>query len=389
MAKLKQMIRNDIPHEFNEMKILMEHRKRLELILQGEVLPPYEVLIHPTATCNLSCKWCIGQNVDNEETTNVKNALTVPENLMNLAKSLVSYKKEYIIDGKKEKFGVEKVSFSGITGEPMMASKALIPTIEYLATNDIKVGMFSNGLLINKNNMETILKMNYILVSLDAGNGSTYDFLKTEDKKTKNFETILNNLKMLIDNREKYNSNLDVNIGFIVNAYNYKEMYDLAGILKSIGVHNFRIKTDIASRLNVDDEMIKEIKRDFERIRQDFEDGYFKLVTIHKLEENDKIRTFNKCTINKLVSNVSSDGNVYACNYHPPIDGVRYDNVLKYDFETIWENANKDFDIKELCPKMCDPFKTRANNLLDAITESNDISTGINEALEIYEFEKK
>ncbi|MEM5666304.1 hypothetical protein AAHB94_31940 [Bacillus toyonensis] len=72
MAKLKQMIRNDIPHEFNEMKILMEHRKRLELILQGEVLPPYEVLIHPTATCNLSCKWCIGQNVDNEETTNVK-----------------------------------------------------------------------------------------------------------------------------------------------------------------------------------------------------------------------------------------------------------------------------------------------------------------------------
>ncbi|MEM5637730.1 hypothetical protein AAHH71_00135 [Bacillus toyonensis] len=193
---------------------------------------------------------------------------------------------------------------------------------------------------------------------------------------------------MLIDNREKYNSNLDVNIGFIVNAYNYKEMYDLAGILKSIGVHNFRIKTDIASRLNVDDEMIKEIKRDFERIRQDFEDGYFKLVTIHKLEENDKIRTFNKCTINKLVSNVSSDGNVYACNYHPPIDGVRYDNVLKYDFETIWENANKDFDIKELCPKMCDPFKTRANNLLDAITESDDISTGINEALEIYEFEK-
>lgn len=109
--------RPDIPGIFNEAFILKKHLARFKYTLNTDiVLPPYEVLIHPSSHCNLKCRWCIGANVLNklarnkQETQLLPSVLSDPDDMEKAILNILSYKKE--VGGKIYK--VENVSFSGI-----------------------------------------------------------------------------------------------------------------------------------------------------------------------------------------------------------------------------------------------------------------------------------
>ena len=73
-----------------------------------------------------------------------------------------------------------------------------------------------------------------------------------------------------------------------------------------------------------------------------------------------------------LVGNISSDGNLYPCNYHPKRNGYNYGSLLTNNYNDIWFNIlnNKiDSQLPGICPKVCDPFKNRANRLLEKAYE--------------------
>lgn len=375
-------IRKDIPMEFNELKLLKYEGDRIKCVENGIVIPPFEILIHPTAKCNLKCSWCIGQNITEDKNEPINNVLTADDNLMNLAHSIISYKKEVEIDNQKKIFGVERVSFSGITGDPMMAQRQLIPVLDELHSNNIQTGMFTNGLLINKNNIDTISKMDYILISVDAGNSDTYNKMKNNGKSSNYFEQLMKNIERLNDYKIANDRSIEVNVGFVLNQYNYTELYSLAENLKSIGVSNLRIKTDISRKLLIDSKLFDQVEEQYDLIRKNLEDECFKLVELHRIfNSEDRERYFSKCLINKLYANVSSDGYVYACNYHPAIRGIKFGNVTEKPFNIIWEQANKDFDISK-CPRTCDPFKNRANNMLNSYLNNESYKNKVDEYLE-------
>lgn len=365
-------IRTDIPSEFNELSIIKNNFNRLMLNLEGKIVPPYEVLIHVTSSCNLSCRWCIGKNLENTYSL-VENRLLQNDNLIKLVKSIASYKRTFEFNDIPESFGVKRVSFSGITGEPLIAGKVLLEAINYLSNHGIETGIFTNGILITKDTYETLLKMNYILISLDAGTKETYSKLKAPDKKEDFFGRVIENIMHLNNEKIKANSKLEINVGFVINEYNYMEVFNAAEILKKIGVRYLRIKTDIANKLNIKSEQISIINKQIERIKNELEDDTFGIVLLHRIgNEKDKKRNFNKCYINRLMSAVSADGKMYACNYHPSINGIVFGDVVENDFSYVWENANFDVNVCAECPSTCDPFKNRANNLINALINSND-----------------
>ena len=53
-------VRFDLPRRFNEFDLLKTHFSRIINVFNNNVLPPYEILIHSSSICNLSCEWCIG-----------------------------------------------------------------------------------------------------------------------------------------------------------------------------------------------------------------------------------------------------------------------------------------------------------------------------------------
>lgn len=371
--ELKEVVRMDIPERFSEFGFLKRNFSRILNTFDGNILPPYEILIHTSSICNLYCKWCIGNHVADKQSKNglIANNLNDLDNMKKVVDGILNYKKigrDYEINSNKE-FKVENVSFSGITGEPMVSKEAILYAINKLSENGLRVGMFTNGTLLTEETHDIILKMAYVLISIDAGKEETYSKLKCDGRNFNMLDKVFQNIKNLSNKKKLSNSNLDINIGYIINQYNYNEIYELAIKLKELGVHYFRIKTDIASEMLMNGDQIKEAKKQIEQAKKELTDRNFEIVEIHRLgDEKQKRRNFNKCFIHYLMGAISSDGRVYPCNYHPKPNGFSYDSAIEKDFSDIWNNLmNYDIDnsIPNICPDRCDPFKNRTNKMLE------------------------
>ena len=73
-----------------------------------------------------------------------------------------------------------------------------------------------------------------------------------------------------------------------------------------------------------------------------------------------------------MIGNISADGNVYPCNYHSKPNGYYFNSAITEDFGQIWDDIPEniiDKDIPSICPEVCDPFKNRANKLLEITYE--------------------
>ena len=120
-------------------------------------------------------------------------------------------------------------------------------------------------------------------------------------------------------------------------------------------------------------EQRNEALRLLDRIKSELVDERFKLIEVHKLDgDQDLTRKFSKCLITDLIAAIGSDGNLYPCNYHPRPEGHVYGNVTDTPFKTVWEGTRRrdmKKKIPEICPSMCDPFKNRANRLLNVVQE--------------------
>lgn len=374
---LENYVRKDIPLEFNEINILKKHWSRVINLFEGNVLPPYEILIHPSSICNLNCKWCIGGYVSCKKNKSelLDNNLFELDNMKKIIEDLISYKKlgKNYISGKEELFKIENISFSGITGEPFMAKESLLYAIERLSKENIRVGIFTNGTLIKEDMFPTLSKLGYILCSIDAGDKNTYSQMKCNGMNTDMYDILIDNISKFIKYLKIVNSKTDVNIGYIINQYNYKEIFILAKKLKNIGVHYLRFKTDIASLLNLNEEERNVAKLEIKKIREELESDDFKIVEIHNvLDDKSKKRLHHKCFVHSLIGNISADGNVYPCNYHPKKNGYVYGSALNDNFSNIWNNLKTnaiDKMLPEICPNVCDPFKNRSNYMLEKAYE--------------------
>lgn len=98
----------------------------------------------------------------------------------------------------------------------------------------------------------------------------------------------MKNIEELNESKKKYDSNIDINVGYVINQYNYNQIYELAVKLKKIGVHYLRFKTDIASLLVMNDEQKNIASEQIKRIRKKLCDDYFSVVGIHNVMSDKK-----------------------------------------------------------------------------------------------------
>lgn len=374
---LNDLYRNDLPGNFNEFDILKNHWLRVIKLLEQDKLPPYEFIIHPTCICNLRCRWCIGQNVSTGciESEAVEEKLSNPDNMLYVLKNICSYKKEANFIQNNERvvdvYSVKNISFSGLIGEPLMAKEAVLKGMEFLVDNGIRTGIFTNGLLIDSKCVDVFSNINYVLISLDAAKNDTYNFMKCNNSSIENnIDKIFQNISNIHDAKIRNHTNTDINVGYVVNEYNYNEISLAAQQLKEIGVHYFRLKFDIAIKHKLNERQLEEVRKQIKYVHEYIDDDYFRLIEIHRMSEivsSDQHRFFNKCFINKLYAAVGPDAYLYACNYHAKKGGIKHMSLLNNSFANVW-NSFEHCDVKK-CPEVCDPFKNRANNMLNILND--------------------
>lgn len=376
---LLEYVRKDIPGVFNEIDILKKHKARLSHALNpGKILPPYEILIHPSGSCNLRCSWCIGGRILEEKKSQAKtkeigvlpSSLADPANMEKVIRGITGYLK----DG----FRVENVSFSGITGDPLLSKTAFMRAVGLLSEKNIRTGIYTNAALIDDELINVLLKMDYINVSLDAATPEDYVKLKYggDPAGAKIFDNVIKNITKLVQLRNNSReSKLCINASFVLHPDNYKGVYEAAKLLRKIGIRTMRVKQDISGKKLLSGNQVNEAEKLIKKAKN-LQDDKFRFIMIHRLNiPSDLKRQFDGCIISDLMAAIGSDGNVYPCNYQACLGSPVYGNAIENNFAKIWEGETR-MKIREqlpkICPPVCDPFKNRANRLIQAIKKSQE-----------------
>lgn len=153
---------------------MKEQINRLIKWRNGEKIGPYSIEIHPTNLCNLQCRMC---------GTQIEHARLMKEN-QNFHPSLYKkfeLKRKKVIELIREAYALKADKFL-ITGggEPFVRKD---DTLSFM--NEIKrYGMFgninTNGALLNKNDVEKIILMDWdmVMLSIDSQIPAIHDFIR-------------------------------------------------------------------------------------------------------------------------------------------------------------------------------------------------------------------
>lgn len=137
------------------------------------------------------------------------------------------------------------IHLSGATGEPF-ANPNILDVIRYLKTYNIRLSMDTNGLLIDEDMAEQLVRNRFdaLSVSIHAGDSKTYARLQGG-----NFDKVVSNLRDLINLRRQLNSSYPrVGINFALNRENAHSIKELMNLAKDIGVDSLSLYHYYANR---------------------------------------------------------------------------------------------------------------------------------------------
>jgi len=355
--------------------LVIKKRKYLDSFIDQIPFPPFEVEIQMSSKCNLECSWCIGDEVQlGKKVLNLSNSIT-NDNVDNIVEGIISCE----IGGLR----IEAVKFSGFIGEPLLPKAETLKAMQRLVGAGKRVGLFTNGMLMGPDTWDTLLNIDYVHVSLDAG-PSTYYWLK-ESKKSPfsndSFDKVLENIRGLNEARKsKHNCQLKINVGYVVIPGNHNEIYHSSRLVKEAGADSIRFKCDIGGKHDL--VRGKALDHAFEQIykaeRELKEEDVFSISAIHskndvKSKKYSLWQCLNGCDYQHFLATVGSDGNLYLCDHNTMPGGIPLGNVIDIPFKSVWESDRRNYlseGVKYTCQcKVCPPFGNRVNFFLKELRE--------------------
>jgi MoaA/NifB/PqqE/SkfB family radical SAM enzyme len=331
-------------------QLMTEHFDRVEAILEGKVVPPYEIEIQPSANCNLRCKHCLGRDF-----SKLGDILGFRE-MVNIAKQ--------VDDFRDNGFGIETVKFCGTTGEPLM-NPVVLPAIEIFKGLGKKVILFTNGLSLGKKYnggkyLDYVAKADKINISLDAGSEEVFKSLKGRG----GFEEIIKGAREL-----RAKSGLNIVVSYVIGKENYCDVARTAGLVKDFA-DEIRYRIDF---MDVEDvrSVVGEVFDELE-IAKSYADDRFRVNSVYS---DDEISTGDsafvscgrKCFNHHFWACVGPDANLYACG-HRAHGGVKsYGNLMEKSLREIWvseERRNATAKLPDEYCFVCSPSSKDRNDFM-------------------------
>lgn len=374
---------------FNPQSKVIYHIDRVRDYFLGKNADPISIEVDPSNSCNHSCPFCISGHIhlSKFKGTDYFNRVIMEKNiLMDLVKDISS-------------MGIKSLAWTG-GGEPTQ-NPNLKEAINFLKSNStIKMGMFTNGTLLSKFNLfETLVtSLEWIRISIDAGNKNSYDNLRVTNKQN-NFDTVIANINELILYKKKLNSKITIGVGFVVTEKNYKEIIEFADLFKNIDVDYCQYKPEIiqverngslnATKQQISsefwlNEVIDLLNGASEILGKKFECNSYKLEDL-MIDKKNYGRGYKECIGSQFQPCVGADGHVYVCTNHRGHKKYSYGNLNEKKFSEIWSDIKKRKEIMDLinnkekfskCSQLCKPH------------ESNKILWSIKNNFEDKEFQK-
>jgi MoaA/NifB/PqqE/SkfB family radical SAM enzyme len=314
-------------------KLLQESvvRRVRQIGRDGGSPAPWVVELDPTTACNLVCPDCISKDLLNQGGfTN--------DRLRALAEELVGV-------------GVRAVILIG-GGEPL-AHPASPSIIEYLDKHAVRVGVTTNGTLIDRHLNCLAEHTSWVRVSVDAGTSETFRHFRPAPNGVSKFNDVIKNMAELAKRKRGklgYSflilSDVDRN-GEMLRS-NISEIFAGAALAKDIGCDYFEVKPsfDFHHFLMAQPEKLLEVARDEIAALGELEDESFRILTPTTLQYvlNNELLTqpkeYTQCPVAQLRTVVTPSG-VYVCPYFRGQSNKCLGDVTKSSFAEMWHGERR------------------------------------------------
>lgn len=321
------------------MKILSCYRE-IQDILEGQMPVPRTMEFFLSNVCNHACAGCHSRYMHKNEVQ-----------FLDFDKM-----KEVVTDFAE--LGVEGVEISG-GGEPLMYPQ-IVSAIAFMRSKGLKVGMFSNGTLLNPELAEFLLEnLLFLRIAFDAGTRGTYKKIHGRD----DFEKLLDNLRAIVELRsqkpapridaagKKKQGLATLGAKYLVSTRNFSELAAAAELARETGLDYLQFKALRDSKFTLQGEDLKRAKAEAEKARE-LTTAEFQVFGSLK-----KTRPSGRCFLNPIHPVIDAAGDMYLCAFfHHRKDTHRIGNVYKKSFPEIWYSERHFKAFRSTKPKECAVF---------------------------------
>ena len=185
---------------------------------------PYHATMNTTNICNLRCQFC---EIHYFYKKAKESAGRVFPNHLDI--DILKNSDEWL----RHAIGIE---LSGASGEPFV-NPNIVGVIHWLKKYDIKLSATTNGLLINEEIAQELIRAKFdsLLFSIHAGDSEMYAHLQGGD-----FDQVLSNMESIVTLKKRENCAYPlIYINYMLNQMTAHSVKDLMKLVKGIGVDAF------------------------------------------------------------------------------------------------------------------------------------------------------
>ncbi len=347
------MERNNTP--YSQLKIFY-HQETLQHLLQGERCNPLYVRIKPTNRCNHNCGYCHYRNAYLDLDQYDPNDEIPRKKMMQIVQDMSA-------------MGVKAVTFSG-GGEPLVYPY-IEETMESILEHDIDLSIITNGSLLNGNKARILADAKWVRISIESCNDTAY--CKTRGLKEGAFFSLCTNIENFAKIKSK---NCELGINVVVTNENYKEVREIAVLMKNLGVNHVKYAPLCTQETWKYHEGFKNrVSYDLKKVQEELADENFRIIDLYTGDFADSVifeRQYNKCPIKEFVCVIGANAKVYYCHDKAYLSDGMVCDLKDRSFQEAWNSADvcakfENFDAKECCKQHCvyDSRNQLINSFLD------------------------
>lgn len=327
---------------YSNLKIFA-HAQVLNDISGGKRVAPIYIRIKPTNYCNHKCYYCSYADSDLGLRDSVNRQDQIPWDKM----------QEIISD--ITDMGVKAVTFSG-GGEPLVYPY-IVQTMQKVLDAGIDLSIITNGQLLKGERARVLSRAKWVRISFDSADAETY--AKVRQLQLEAFDEVCNNISRFAERKQR---NCELGINFVINHENAGQVYDMAKMVKELGVNHIKYTARVTKDLFVYHEPFKQnaIEQIY-RAKAELEDEKFKVINKYEGDFDSALlfhRCYDKCYINRIFTVIAADSKVYFCHDKAYVKAGVVGDLKKQSFKELWfsEETRKryqEFNPQKECNHHC------------------------------------
>lgn len=327
---------------YSNLKIFA-HAQAINDIGEGKRIAPIYVRIKPTNYCNHKCYYC----------SYADNALGLRDSV-NMQDQIPWEKLQEIIADMKD-MRVKAVTFSG-GGEPLVYPH-IVEAMQQILDAGIDLSIITNGQLLKEERAEVLARAKWVRISFDSANAETYSMVRQLSIEA--FGEVCDNISKFSKMKQ---NNCELGINFVINHENADQVYDMAKMVKGLGVNHIKYTARVTKDLFEYHESFKQNAIDqIHRAKEELESSAFRVINKYEGDFDSALvfhRCYNKCYINQIFTVIAADSKVYFCHDKAYVKEGVVGDLRNRSFKELWFSKEitkryQDFDAQKECNHHC------------------------------------